>query len=53
MLLKRGALMDQMLLQRRHVIQGPHMVILVIRQDEDDIRAIGSRICLDNGGKQP
>lgn len=30
MSLKRGTLVDQMLLQRLHVIQGSHMVILVI-----------------------
>lgn len=28
--LKRGALTDQMLLQRPHMIQGSHMVVLVI-----------------------
>lgn len=44
MSLKGGALTDQMLLQRLHVIQGSHMVVLVICQDEDDIRAIGGRI---------
>jgi hypothetical protein len=44
MSLKRGALMHQMLLQRLHMIQGSHMVVLVICQDEDDIRAVGSRI---------
>lgn len=49
MSLKRGALMDQMLLQRLHMIQGAHMVVLVICQDEDDIRAVGSCIGQDSG----
>lgn len=48
MSLKRGALMDEMLLQRLHMIQGSHMVVLVICQDEDDIRAVGSCIGQEN-----
>lgn len=53
MSLKSGALMNQVLLQRLHMIQGSHMVVLVICQDEDDIWAIGSRICQQNGRKEP
>lgn len=35
------------------MMQGSHMIILVICQDEDDVWAIWSRICMKNCWKQP